>query len=1313
MALTRLKNIITSRTGRLIYVNPDDFDASDAIDNRGNSPLRPFKSLQRALLEVARFSYRGGKGNDEFDAFSILLHPSDYIIDNRPGKDEGSGNNFLQDIPTLNDNSNFDLLDPSNDLYKFNSVNGGVIVPRGCSIVGLDLRRTKIIPKYVPYPYGTSDGAPVGFSEQPRSSIFRVTGGCYFWQFSIFDGHDLGVYWNKDISTTVQPTFSHHRLTCFEYASLDDLELYYKKVSIAFTDIPDTSGSVSQDQFQPRIEENRIVGPISDVFQISRITRSGKRATVAVVDQQGNPVNHGFSVGTTVNISGAREGSSQNESELYNGSFVVITSNADQFSYDMRAVPTADATNTGIQARVEIDTVDSASPYMFNLSLRSTWGQCGMWADGSKSTGFKSMVVAQFTGISLQKDDNVFVKWNGSTYENAGQDAHLKGTSRYKKGMRNFHIRASNDSFVQCVSVFAVGFADHFLCESGGDMSITNSNSNFGNTAIRSIGFKSQPFSKDSQGRITGIIPPKNINAFEEVNLSWISLDLKKTLSSVNNPVTGQTPGNFVPVSSTIKLYLYGYNDINSPPPYKVQGYTVGARKDEDGTSDKIYLSVLDNNGSAVVKSAKIYESYSFTDTLNQSTVTRLVINTPPGSKSYNGVDYVGPIRWDSTAGNWYLITESTDNDVFTTTINNSNYYINSSGSNQVSAKSNIDFSASTFIKRQQDLRTLKDRIYRLKYVIPRNVSVTPRDPLGGYVIKPRTTSIATGTAWTDNSNNVYYIYEVEKIQEWRQASQDGIYYLTVLLASITPTDSQVNDRKFSQNVNEVYPQFDRDNPRSNPLSSYSLADSFILGSVKSTDKTSANDLVFNYDALRSVTREAVSKLILDIYPQTSSLTSELQMVSGIPISGVVVNTTANYTNNGKMDPEERIFPLVTGESKDIELRRPSTVRSGNHTFEYLGFGPGNYSNAFPSSQEETLTDDQVRYSQSIKEQAGIAFYSGLNSNGDLFIGNSKINPVTGQVTQDDIAQLNVVGEEGATINTFGEVVVTDRLTVVGGSNNTLQTFFSGPVTFENAVTSNNEIKARKLTYFWTSPGTGTDTQSRSTFLVKQTVGGQPDFVATYGTSVSLSFNDGDIAYNIDLETATTNMYRNFGWVYLNDVWIPFGLIGSDAFKIRDFSTTSTPNRNVGIGTDAVSAYKLKVGGDQLISEDLDVQGKHGFNTGYTHGVTVPGGSSNGIQTGSLQPSTQNYTRYISRRYYYNTLNGGTQDFAITPGHVPESILVFVNGVRQLPYVDYEIGGSGLSINLGSSSSFDLTSIQNPNTPNNPSVLIDILELPL
>ena len=52
---------------------------------------------------------------------------------------------------------------------------------------------------------------------------------------------------------------------------------------------------------------------------------------------------------------------------------------------------------------------------MFNLSLRSVFGMNGLHADGQKATGFKSMVVAQFTGIGLQKDDNAFLLYNSTT----------------------------------------------------------------------------------------------------------------------------------------------------------------------------------------------------------------------------------------------------------------------------------------------------------------------------------------------------------------------------------------------------------------------------------------------------------------------------------------------------------------------------------------------------------------------------------------------------------------------------------------------------------------------------------------------------------------------------------------------------------------------------------------------------------------------------------------------------------------------------------------------------------------------------------
>ena len=112
----------------------------------------------------------------------------------------------------LNLTSVFDLTQEDNILYKFNSIHGGVIVPRGTSIVGLDLRKTKVKPKYVPNPFDDS---------VDRSAIFRIT-GIISGSFSIFDGDESGVVFtdSSDFSVTnrSKPTFSHHKLTCFEYA---------------------------------------------------------------------------------------------------------------------------------------------------------------------------------------------------------------------------------------------------------------------------------------------------------------------------------------------------------------------------------------------------------------------------------------------------------------------------------------------------------------------------------------------------------------------------------------------------------------------------------------------------------------------------------------------------------------------------------------------------------------------------------------------------------------------------------------------------------------------------------------------------------------------------------------------------------------------------------------------------------------------------------------------------------------------------------------------------------------------------------------
>ena len=60
------------------------------------------------------------------------------------------------------------------------------------------------------------------------------------------------------------------------------------------------------------------------------------------------------------------------------------------------------------------------------------------------------------------------------------RNRYLNSNAIYKPDYENFHIKASNDAVIQDVSIFAIGYAQHFVSDTGGDQSVTNSNSNFG-----------------------------------------------------------------------------------------------------------------------------------------------------------------------------------------------------------------------------------------------------------------------------------------------------------------------------------------------------------------------------------------------------------------------------------------------------------------------------------------------------------------------------------------------------------------------------------------------------------------------------------------------------------------------------------------------------------------------------------------------------------------------------------------------------------------------------------------------------------------
>ena len=821
MGLSRLDNFLKSIRGNIIYVDPNSLDATDSIQNVGSSLTRPFKTIQRALIESSRFSYQQGLNNDRFGKTTILLYPGDHTIDNRPGWIPDGANNYRlrsgetsNDFPPFDLTTSFDLTDPNNQLYKLNSVHGGVIIPRGTSIVGLDLRKTKIRPLYVPKP--DNDNIE-------RSCIFRVTGACYIWQFSLFDADPNGTCFVDYTTNQFVPNFSHHKLSCFEYAdgvndvSIDDtfqtystdrtdLEIYYEKVGLAYGQ---SSGrAISPDypsagiDIQPKIDEFRIVGSTGETAGITSI-RAGNGVIPSKIITVTTTISvPGLDVDTPFRIEGIT-------APGYNGQFVVTEKLSDtELTYQVQNAPSlALPSVTGSSLTLQSDTVTSASPYIFNVSLRSVFGMCGLLADGNKATGFKSMVVAQFTGIGLQKDDNAFVLYDNDSgvYEDStvpgNETISTNSRSIFKPTYRNFHIKAINDAFIQNVSVFAIGYAEHFSVESGGDMSITNSNSNFGAKALIADGFRRTAFPQDDQGYITHIIPPKEFSKVE-TSIEFNAIDVNATVG----------------VASTGHLYLYAQTNPDVPPENVLEGYRIGARENDtlkvlissggtpveysarivipgsqtssekeffvgrsvginsitsntltlttphtfangesirvisdtgqlpDGMDPNIvYYAITNANpSSGITTTTQIKIAKTQNDAIS---ATQLFINAKGGTLSVvsrvsdkNPGDIGHPIQFDGTQGQWYIKVATSDNTIYPTIV--------SLGSTVLG-----DATPRTFFNRLADDRNAVDTIYRVRYVLPSDSGATARPPSDGFIIQESNTTIAT----TDSEIQTYF----------------------------------------------------------------------------------------------------------------------------------------------------------------------------------------------------------------------------------------------------------------------------------------------------------------------------------------------------------------------------------------------------------------------------------------------------------------------------------------------------------------------------------------------------------------------------
>ncbi len=517
-----------------IFVGSEFPQATDDLSNDGYA--RPFVTLNRAMIEVARRSILRGRKDDAFnDRFSVFLLPGRNVVYNEPGltfsEFEAQTNIFVEDQPLT-----------QKQIAQFNPSEGGLVVPRGTTIFGLDLRKTQITPTYVPrWDRTTYENEPELLPS--ASAILKWTGNSYLTSLSFRDkvsSASVTEIRGESFEVAVLRTLRPHGLRSLVTALNDDNEIldgdkvnlvYPTGVSRFYEGVPTLpQGEYYADPLDSytlrlrkvsggaavvrnELPESPVPGATPESYLDLTYTPSTAHRLTAIkyttdIELEGlyDKVQRAFS---TLSFSGTAS-----NAEVAPGENIIVAS-------------TPEAPN------LETNSVENSSPYAYNISLRSSWGMNGLDVDGSAVLGFKSALSCNFTVVSVNNDPEVYEVYDDESwkalkvayaeslgipvadttdvgamnylvrtvktddirffhrtaFDIVGQDGKSSGLINPLSDTRHFGTKASNGAFVQIVSSFAIGPAINYWATAGAEMAVTNANSNFGGIALRSEGF--------------------------------------------------------------------------------------------------------------------------------------------------------------------------------------------------------------------------------------------------------------------------------------------------------------------------------------------------------------------------------------------------------------------------------------------------------------------------------------------------------------------------------------------------------------------------------------------------------------------------------------------------------------------------------------------------------------------------------------------------------------------------------------------------------------------------------------------------------
>ena len=104
-----------------------------------------------------------------------------------------------------------------------------------------------------------------------------------------------------------------------------------------------------------------------------------------------------------------------------------------------------------------------------------------------------------------------------------------------------------NEAFIQNVSIFAIGYAEHFSTDTGGDQSVTNSNSNFGAVSLEAVGFRPE----SAVNILTNVITFLNNHNFDDAE--EVIVHRLKVYHDQTAPIIDyyRTEGSLITISAT------------------------------------------------------------------------------------------------------------------------------------------------------------------------------------------------------------------------------------------------------------------------------------------------------------------------------------------------------------------------------------------------------------------------------------------------------------------------------------------------------------------------------------------------------------------------------------------------------------------------------------------------------------------------------------------------------------------------------------------------------------------------------------------